>query len=165
MLVLGLDPGLATTGFGLVRGSGQDVEYVAHGTIRTAAKVPLTERLISLHEQLTEIVAEHAPDVAAVESLFFATNARTAMSVGQARGVIILSLAQAGLRVHEYTPLQIKQSVTGYGGAAKTQVQQMVSVLLGLADLPRPDDAADALAASICHCHSSRLQSLIENAG
>ncbi|MBC7337791.1 MAG: crossover junction endodeoxyribonuclease RuvC, partial [Clostridia bacterium] len=162
MLVLGLDPGLATTGYGLVAGDGRDMRYIAHGVFRTAANQPVAQRLMSLHDQLAELLARYRPDVAVVENLFFATNVRTAMNVGQARGVLLLTLAQAGLAIAEYTPLQIKQSVTGYGQADKIQVQQMVRILLNLAETPRPDDAADALAASICHHHSARMQTLLD---
>ena len=163
MLVLGLDPGLATTGYGVIEGDGRELWHIAHGVIRTAAKQPMAQRLIDLHQKLGELIGQFHPDAAAVEDLFFATNARTAMSVGQARGVLLLTLAQAGLPVFEYTPLQIKQAVTGYGQADKNQVQQMVRILLHLEELPRPDDAADALAVSICHHHSAQMQSLLDS--
>jgi crossover junction endodeoxyribonuclease RuvC len=123
----------------------------------------MAQRLIDLHQKLGELIGQFHPDAAAVEDLFFATNARTAMSVGQARGVLLLTLAQAGLPVFEYTPLQVKQAVTGYGQADKNQVQQMVRMLLHLEELPRPDDAADALAVSICHHHSAKMQSLLDS--
>ena len=163
MLVLGLDPGLATTGYGVIEGDGRELRHIAHGVIRTAAKQPMAQRLIDLHQKLGELIGQFHPDAAAVEDLFFATNARTAMSVGQARGVLLLTLAQAGLPVFEYTPLQIKQAVTGYGQADKNQVQQMVRILLHLEELPRPDDAADALAVSICYHHSAQMQSLLDS--
>ncbi len=157
MLVLGLDPGLATTGFGLVRSDEQRLVRVEHGVIRTEARLDLAERLVRLHDALQHLITRYEPEVAAVEELFFSTNARTAMLVGEARGVLLLTLAQNGLPVREYTPMQVKQAITGYGGADKNQVQQMVRLLLGLEDLPQPDDAADALAVSICHHHSARL--------
>jgi crossover junction endodeoxyribonuclease RuvC len=163
MLVLGLDPGLATTGYGLIEGDGRELRHIAHGVIRTAAKEAMAQRLIDLHQKLGELIGQFRPDAAVVEDLFFATNARTAMSVGQARGVLLLTLAQAGLPVFEYTPLQVKQAVTGYGQADKNQVQQMVRMLLHLEELPRPDDAADALAVSICHHHSAKMQSLLDS--
>jgi crossover junction endodeoxyribonuclease RuvC len=160
-LILGLDPGLAITGYGLVASDGQKLSSITHGVIRTPADMPNIERLVSIHTAVTEIVQCYTPDEAAVEELFFSTNARTAMSVGQARGVLLLALAQSGLDVAEYTPMQIKQSVTGYGNADKAQVQEMVRLLLNLAEVPRPDDAADALAVAICHLHSARLQALL----
>jgi crossover junction endodeoxyribonuclease RuvC len=162
MLVLGIDPGLATTGYGLVEGDGQRLELVAYGVVRTPAKTPIARRLLQLHDELAEILREYRPDEAAVEELFFSTNARTAIVVGEARGVVILTLAEAGLPIAEYTPLQVKQAITGYGQADKAQVQQMVSLLLNLRYVPQPDDAADALAISVCHHHSAKLAALLE---
>ena len=162
MLVLGLDPGLAITGYGLVEGDGQELTSIIHGVIRTPAKTPTARRLMQIHQELLCIIDRHHPDEAAVEELFFSTNARTAMSVGEARGVLLLTLAEAGLPIGEYTPLQIKQAITGYGQADKAQVQEMVRILLNLCDVPRPDDAADALAVAICHHHSARLTALLE---
>ncbi len=162
MLVIGLDPGLAITGYGLVAGDGQHLEYVTHGVLRTPAQAPLSERLVMLHDALTALLEEYQPPVAAVEELFFSSNAQTAMLVGQARGVLLLTLAQAGLEIAEYTPMQVKQAVTGYGGADKQQIQQMVRMLLGLSEAPHPDDAADALAVAICQHHSARLGALLE---
>lgn len=163
MLVIGVDPGTATTGFGLV-GEDEDgsLHAVSYGVITTPASVPLAERLLVLRNQLSEILLLHRPTAAAVEKLFFQRNVRTALAVGQGRGVVLLALAEAGLEVAEYTPLEIKQAVAGYGGAGKAQVQQMVRVLLDLPEIPRPDDAADALAVAICHLHSSRVRALLE---
>ena len=161
MLVLGIDPGLATTGYGLVEGDGQRLELVAYGVVRTPAKTPIARRLLQLHDELAEILRQYRPDEAAVEELFFSTNARTAIVVGEARGVVILTLAEAGLPIAEYTPLQVKQAITGYGQADKAQVQQMVSLLLNLRYVPQPDDAADALAISVCHHHSAKLAALL----
>jgi len=162
MLVIGIDPGTATTGYGLLRelpdGSLQPVTY---GAILTSPNLPLSERLLDLHKQLTDLLLLHRPESAAAEKLFFQRNVRTALSVGQARGVILLTLAEHGLSVAEYTPLEVKQAVVGYGAAEKRQVQQMVRTLLALDDIPRPDDAADALAIAICHLHSTRLMNLI----
>jgi crossover junction endodeoxyribonuclease RuvC len=162
MLVLGIDPGLATMGYGLVRDEDQALVPITFGVIRTPPKVATAERLMQLHRELDELLTVYHPDVAAVEELFFSTNARTALAVGEARGVALLTLAQAGLPIAEYTPMQVKQAVTGYGGAHKMQIQQMVRILLGLDDIPRPDDAADALAVSICHHHSARLAALTQ---
>jgi crossover junction endodeoxyribonuclease RuvC len=161
MLVLGIDPGLAITGYGLVAGDGSELEPIAHGVLRTPANTPIPDRLCQLHAALLALLAQYRPDAAAVEELFFSTNARTAIMVGEARGVALLALAQAGLPISEYTPLQVKQSVTGYGQADKRQVQEMVRLLLNLGDIPRPDDAADALAVAVCHLHSSRLDLLL----
>jgi len=162
MLVLGLDPGLAITGYGLVEGDGQELVSVAYGVIRTPAKIPTADRLLQIHKGISSLLDEYHPDETAVEELFFSANARTAIVVGEARGVLLLTLAQAGLDVSEYTPLQIKQAITGYGRADKEQVQQMVRLLLRLEDIPRPDDAADALAVAICHHHSARLTTLLK---
>jgi crossover junction endodeoxyribonuclease RuvC len=161
MLVIGIDPGTATTGYGLVSEL-QDGSLVAvdYGVILTPAGAPMPERLEQLYKELNEILLLHQPVSGAVEKLFFQRNVTTAISVGQARGVALLALAQAGLGVSEYTPMEIKQAVAGYGGADKQQVQQMVRALLGLDDIPRPDDAADALAVAICHLHSARTESL-----
>jgi len=154
MLVLGLDPGLARTGYGFVRREGNRLFALAYGTVVTPAGLCLSERLFRLHRELGELIRTYHPEAMAVEELFFCRNAKTAIAVGQARGVALLAAAEAGLTVSEYTPLQVKQAVVGYGRAEKHQVQQMVRVLLALPDLPRPDDAADALAVAICHAHS-----------
>ncbi len=164
MLVIGIDPGTATTGYGLVReaedGSLSVLEY---GVILTPAGLPMPERLLDLYRQLREILLLHRPHSGAVEKLFFQKNVRTALTVGQARGVALLAMAEAGLPIGEYTPLEVKLAVAGYGGADKGQVQQMVRALLELPEIPRPDDAADALAVAICHAHSYRIQRLIED--
>ena len=162
MRVLGIDPGTATTGYGVVEEVNGDLKPLVFGVIRTPADQPLPVRLQLIYQALKELAAEWVPTAAAVEELFFSRNVRTAMSVGQARGVILLALADTGLDVAEYTPLTIKQAVTGYGNADKAQVQEMVRLLLGLAEAPRPDDAADALAVAICHLHSARLAALSE---
>lgn len=157
MIVLGIDPGTATTGYGVVRDTASSVEAVTYGVIQTPAGAPMPERLRSIYLALKDLIALHGPDSAAVEKLFFQRNVSTAMTVGQARGVVLLALAEAGVSVGEYTPRDVKQAVCGYGGAGKAQVQQMVQAILSLADLPRPDDAADALAVAICHLHSAKL--------
>lgn len=162
MRVVGIDPGTATTGYGVIEENAGRLILVTFGTICTPAGQPMPERLLELHSRLIEILALHAPETAAVESLFFQKNVRTAISVGQARGVVLLALAERGLAASEYTPLEIKQAVTGYGAAEKRQVQSMVRVLLKLVDLPKPDDAADALAVAICHAHSYKNLHLME---
>lgn len=155
MLVLGLDPGTAITGFGLVRREGHHLEGVAFGVIRTDAGLPMPARLHRIFHDLQDLFGRYRPEAVAVEQLFFRKNVRTAMAVGQARGVVLLAAAAADLAVAEYTPLQVKQAVVGYGKAEKRQVQEMVRILLGLREIPRPDDAADALAIAICHAHCS----------
>lgn len=157
MLVLGIDPGTATTGYGLVRAQAGAVAAVEFGVLRTPAGIPLPRRLVILHQALTALLRRTRPDAVAVEQLYFSRNARTAMAVGQARGVILLACAEADLPVVEYSPLVVKRAV-GYGRGPKAQVQEMVRVLLGLAVAPQPDDAADALAVALCHCQAAEAQ-------
>lgn len=158
-LAIGIDPGTATTGYGLVRelrdGS---LEAVDFGVITTPKNIPDAERLDLLYQQLSQILKQHKPETCGVEKLFFQKNISTAITVGQARGVILLALAQSGLDVAEYTPNEVKLAVAGYGSADKRQVQEMVRILLTLPQVPKPDDAADALAIAICHLHSYRLR-------
>ena len=163
MLVIGIDPGTAITGYGIVRDN-EDGSLVAveFGVIETPPGLSMPQRLLQLHQGLSEIILLHHPESGAVEKLFFQRNVKTAISVGQARGVALLVLAQAGISIAEYTPLEVKQAVVGYGGADKNQVQQMVKALLELQDIPRPDDAADALAVAICHLHSAKMQSIYD---
>ncbi len=160
MRVLGIDPGTATTGYGVVEEVRGELKSLAFGVIKTPSDQSLPTRLQSIYRAMKELATKWEPDASAVEELFFSRNVRTAMSVGHARGVTLLALADAGLIVAEYTPLVIKQAVTGYGSADKAQMQEMVRLLLGLAKVPRPDDAADALAVAICHLHSARLSAL-----
>ena len=161
MLVLGIDPGTAITGYGLVKGEGDDLTLVAYGAITTSSDWPLPERLQRIYRELTAVIEDRQPTAVAVEELFFSKNVRTALSVGQARGVALLAAANAGLPIHEYTPLQVKQAITGYGRAPKDQVQQMVRMLLALDSVPQPDDAADAIAIAICHIHSAKLTAML----
>ncbi len=154
LVVLGLDPGTAITGYGIVRYDGRSLEPIAYGTITTPSGSPLFLRLQNIYRELRSLIESQRPTHAAVEELFFARNARTALSVGHARGVILLALADAGLSVFEYTPLEVKKAITGYGRASKEQMQQMVRLLLSLESTPQPDDVADALAVAICHAHS-----------
>jgi len=163
MLAIGIDPGTAITGYGLVHENEDgNLSVVDFGAILTAADMSMPERLLELYHRLCELMLLHHPQTGAVEKLFFQRNVRTALAVGQARGIVLLALAETRVPVAEYTPTQVKQAVAGYGGADKNQVQQMVRALLGLPDIPRPDDAADALAIAICHLHSSRAQRLSE---
>ena len=164
MLVLGIDPGTAITGYGLVREDDEGLALVGYGVITTPAGQPLPERLQTIYRGLADVIREHQPEQAAVEELFFSRNVRTALSVGHARGVVLLALADAGLQVYEYKPLEVKQAITGYGGADKQQVQEMVRMLLDLERVPQPDDAADAVAVAVCHIHSARMAALIAKA-
>lgn len=163
MVVLGIDPGIGTTGYGVV---GEDehgeARLVAYGAIETTPGEPMPERLNVLHTAVRALLAEHRPESVAVEQLFFGRNVTTAISVGQARGVVLLAAAQAGLAVYEYKPAEVKQALSGYGNADKRQMQEMVRMLLHLDTIPRPDDAADAVAVAVCHLHSARLARLTQ---
>ncbi len=162
MLILGIDPGTAIMGHGLIEQKGNQLKPIKYASWRTSANLPMPERLLLLYQEIEAFIKEYKPDVVAVEELFFNRNTTTAISVGQARGVILLAAAQAGLSVYEYTPLQVKQAVVGYGKADKQQVQHMVKALLGLKEIPKPDDTADALAIAICHAHSAHLLKRME---
>ncbi|MDR0591092.1 MAG: crossover junction endodeoxyribonuclease RuvC [Candidatus Nomurabacteria bacterium] len=158
MRILGIDPGTGILGFGVVEfATGKKPKMVTAGVVKTPAHTPLHERLIEIYDGLKEIVTETSPDEVSIEKLFFAQNITTAISVSHARGVAMLVSAQAGLPIFEYTPLQIKQTLTGYGRADKKQVQEMVKLHLGLKQIPKPDDAADALAAAITHDLMSKV--------
>lgn len=154
MLILGIDPGTAIMGYGLIEKKGQYLIPVTYSCWRTPYDIPMAERLLLLYNSLERFIEQYSPDQLAVEELFFNRNTTTAISVGQARGIVLLSAAKKGVQVYEYTPLQVKQAVVGYGKAEKKQVQYMVKALLGLKENPKPDDAADALAVAICHAHS-----------
>lgn len=156
MITLGVDPGTALLGFGLVRGD-DDVELMTYGVVETSKAESMPERLKRLYDSVWELIREHEPDVLAIEQLFFSRNVTTALAVGQARGVVLLAAAQHGMDVFEYKPSEVKQTISGYGNADKPQMQEMVRMLLGLPDIPRPDDAADALAVALCHVQMSRL--------
>jgi crossover junction endodeoxyribonuclease RuvC len=162
MLVVGIDPGIATTGYGFVREKDDGLTVVDYGAILTSPSDSQEKRLQIIHEKIKELLLLHKPDSGAVEKLFFQKNVTTAIGVGQARGVILLALSECGIPLGEYSPREIKQAITGYGGAQKMQMQQMVKAILGLQDIPRPDDAADALSIAICHIHSSKVQNLID---
>jgi crossover junction endodeoxyribonuclease RuvC len=160
-LALGIDPGTATTGYGLVRLEGDgSLVPVHYGVILTPKESTAPARLVMLYDQLRDLLLEYKPDTAAVEKLFFSRNVTTALAVGQARGVVILCLEQAGVEAFEYTPNEVKQAVAGYGGAQKKQVQEMVRALLMLDSIPKPDDAADALAIAITHLSTKRYEML-----
>ncbi|MUT67294.1 crossover junction endodeoxyribonuclease RuvC [Paenibacillus sp. NEAU-GSW1] len=155
MRVLGIDPGIAIAGFGFIDKVGHKLTPVQYGCIQTAAGTPSQERLLQVYDSAAALMDKYKPDCVAIEKLFFNRNVTTAFDVGQARGVIILAAAQRGLPVSEYTPLQVKQSVVGYGKAEKRQVQEMVKMFLRLSAIPKPDDVADALAVAICHAHTA----------
>jgi len=165
LIVLGIDPGTATTGYGLIGKNNSSLQVIDFGVIETSPKEESHYRLRRIHERLKDLIKEFSPTDMAVEQLFFNTNTTTAITVGQARGIALLAAASFGISLGEYTPLQVKQAVTGYGGARKNQVQQMVKTVLGLAEIPRPDDAADALAIAICHINSTGLLNKIKAMG
>ena len=156
MRILGIDPGTGILGFGVIDVARGKTQLVDAGVIRTPVHEDDAVRLLTIFEELSDLIVQHQPRIMSVEKLFFARNVTTAMTVAQARGVVLLCGQQAGLQLFEYTPMQIKQAVTGYGKADKKQVQEMVRVLLGLATPPKPDDAADALAAAITHASTLR---------
>ncbi|MCL4474577.1 MAG: crossover junction endodeoxyribonuclease RuvC [Actinobacteria bacterium] len=161
-LILGLDPGTAVTGWGVIEHLGDKSRLVAHGTIVTSARDPAHERLQQIYHGVLDVIDEYHPSAAAVEELFGGVNIKVALAVGQARGVIVLACAERGIKPADYTPLRIKQAVVGYGRATKVQVQQMVKVLLALPKVPTPDHAADALGVAICHAHSAKVGKLIK---
>jgi crossover junction endodeoxyribonuclease RuvC len=162
MLAIGIDPGTAITGYGFVRRDNMgELLAVDWGVILTSPDDSASHRLVQIYTALNKLLKKQKPDCAAVESLFFQRNVRTAMSVGQARGVVLLSLEQAGIPTYDYNPNQVKQAVSGYGAADKKQMQTMVQTLLRLPELPKPDDAADALAVAVCHLNTQRTQQLI----
>ncbi len=157
MRTIGIDPGTARMGWGIVDEQGGRLRLVDVGVLTTPASTPQSERLLQLHRELSDLIARYRPGEAAIEELFFGKNVNTAITVGQARGVALLALAQASLAVQEYKPTAVKQAVCGYGGADKKQMQEMVRITLGLERIPRPDDAADALAIAICHAYTAPM--------
>jgi len=166
MAVIGIDPGTAATGFGFIeqKSDGQ-LKLINYGVIKTPSKDPPEKRLLTLFSQLKELLKQYRPETSAVEKLYFQRNVKTAMSVGQARGVILLALSESRIPVYEYNPMDVKQAVAGYGRADKHQIQEMVRTLLRLPDIPKPDDAADALAVAICHIHSRKIKRLHKENG
>lgn len=161
MRVLGIDPGSQTMGWGVVEGDGRRYSLVAFGSIRAPASMKFSARLLKICNALEELIAEHRPDVCAVEESFLATNVKVTMKLGQVRGVVLLVSERAGLEISEYSPRLIKQTVVGYGNAEKHQVQEMVRLLLTLKSVPTPHDAADALAVAICHFHHAQFRERI----
>ncbi len=150
MIILGIDPGLARTGYGLIAAEKNNLKLIAYGCVATLAKAPFDLRLKKIHLELGKIIKKFRPAIFSIEKIFFCKNAKTAIDVGQARGVAILAAAEHNLKIHEFTPLEVKQTITGYGRAEKPQMQKMIKALLNLKEIPKPDDAADALAIAIC---------------
>ena len=161
MIILGIDPGYAIVGVGVIEYKGNKFRTIDYGAITTTAKTPTPLRLQKIYTEIGEWIDKYHPDAAAIEELFFNSNQKTAIHVAQARGAIITSIVNKGIILYEYTPLQIKQAVTGYGRADKGQIQQMVKMLLGLNAVPKPDDVADGLAAAICHAHSGIMNNAL----
>ena len=157
MIIIGIDPGYAITGYGVIEYTANHFRTMDYGVISTKAGVPFELRLLTIYQQLEALIARYQPDVMAVEELFFSKNTTTAIGTAQARGVIILTGAKAGIPVYEYTPMQVKLAVTGYGRADKNQVGQMIKILLHLDKAPKVDDASDALAIAICHAHTGLI--------
>jgi crossover junction endodeoxyribonuclease RuvC len=165
MRTLGIDPGTAIMGWGVVDEQGGTLSLVACGALTTPSGMPHHQRLLQLYEGLRELIAQHRPDTSAVEELFFGKNVNTALTVGQARGVVLLALAQSAVPIHEYKPLAVKQAVAGYGGADKKQIQEMVRMTLRLPAIIKPDDAADAVAIAICHAYTAPMLRRIAETG
>jgi len=165
MIILGIDPGVAISGYGVISYQGNKFKVIEYGAVLTGAKMELPQRLLKINNEITNIIQRLNPQVAAIEELFFNKNIKTALTVAHGRGAAIISVANQNLPVFEYTPLQVKQAVVGYGRADKNQVQQMVKILLGLDEIPKPDDVADALAVAICHAHSSAFINKINDFG
>ncbi len=161
MRVLGFDPGTATTGYGVVEGKGNRLIHIAHGVITTPPKQDFALRLQTIFKEASALLAEYEPDAVGIEEIYFKQNVTTGISVAQARGVLALAAAQHGKRIGEFAPQQVKLSVTGYGKADKRQVQQMIKTLLNLDDIPKPDDAADALGIAICQIHAGNFRAAI----
>lgn len=159
MIILGLDPGIATLGYGVIEVTSNKNKIIDYGIISTSSKTSFPRRLVQVSDGVIELLSKYNPDSVAIEELFFNKNVKTALNVGHARGVALVEVAKVMDEVYEYTPLQVKQAVVGYGRAEKMQVQQMVKILLNLKDIPRPDDAADALAVALCHAHTKNMQS------
>ncbi|MBZ4662508.1 MAG: ruvC [Caloramator sp.] len=157
MIILGLDPGIAIVGIGIIEHKQNKFSVLDYRAITTTTKNTVPQRLEIIYDELNEIIKMYKPDAFALEELFFNQNAKTAITVGQARGVAVLVAQKNKIPIYEYTPLQVKQAVVGYGRADKKQIQQMVKVLLNLKEIPKPDDVADALAIAICHAHTNNM--------
>ena len=165
LIILGIDPGYAILGWGVVEYQSSRHRLLGYGTVETSKEFSMPERLKEIYIGLNDVITKYQPDVSAIEELFFNSNQKTAIKVGEARGAAVLACANAGLQVYEYTPLQIKQALTGYGRAEKQQIQEMVRQVLGLIKPPSPDDAADAVACAICHANASSHIELVRRFG
>lgn len=164
MRVLGIDPGSETLGWGVIEGTGSNYDAVDFGTVKSSAKLAFSKRLLSIHDGVSDLIEKYQPDVLSIEDSFYAKNASVAIKLGQVRGVILLLAEQKDLEIAEYAPRLIKQTVVGYGNAEKQQVQQMVKVLLRMKEIPKPHDAADALAIALCHFHHAKMRGKIKKA-
>jgi crossover junction endodeoxyribonuclease RuvC len=162
MRILGIDPGIGATGYGLIDTDGSSHTTVLFGAVKTQTRQPFQVRLLKIHEDLSRILAREKADIMAIEEVFHATNVQSALRLGQARGIALLIAAQQGMDVYEYSPLEIKSAVVGYGRAEKGQIQSMVRLLLGLPEPPSPDHAADALAVAICHAHRMKALAIAD---
>lgn len=160
MIIIGVDPGYAIVGIGVVEYAGNKFRPIEYGAVTTPAGMATEDRLKKIYDEMTRLIDKHKPDAVAIEELFFNSNQKTAINVAQARGVILVAVRNRNIPIYEYTPLQVKQSVTGYGRADKQQIQQMVKTLLHLNVIPKPDDAADGLALAICHAHSNKINKM-----
>lgn len=162
MIILGIDPGIAIVGYGVIECRGNKFKVIDYGAITTPAGMKLKDRLKIIYDGVIEIIRKHKPDCIAIEELFYNNNAKTVINVAQGRAMPYLAAANTNLEIYEYTPLQVKQAVVGYGRAEKKQVQQMTKMLLNLEKVPKPDDTADALAIAVCHAHSFRMNAKLD---
>lgn len=162
MIIMGIDPGFAITGYGIIEYLGNKFKVIDYGAIKTNANTEFPIRLLYLGQELDILLTKFKPDAVSIEELFFNKNIKTALSVAQGRGVAVLESARKGVDIFEYTPLQVKQSLCGYGRAEKNQIQQMVKIFLNLKEVPKPDDVADALAVAICHAHSYKMNNFLQ---
>lgn len=158
MIIAGIDPGTATTGYAIIEANGTQIKLIEYGCIKTSSTIPGHKRINKIYDEVCTLLDTYKPSVLAIERLFFNRNVTNAIHVGQASGVVMLAAAQRDIKVFSYTPLQVKIALTGYGRADKRQMQQMVKRFLGLSEIPKPDDAADAIAVAICHANSSRVE-------
>ncbi|MDD6763359.1 MAG: crossover junction endodeoxyribonuclease RuvC [Clostridiales bacterium] len=162
MIIIGVDPGYAIVGIGVLEYKGNKFRLLEYGAITTPAGMPTVDRLKKIYDEMTLLIDKYKPDAVAIEELFFNSNQKTAINVAQARGVILVAVRNKNVPIYEYTPLQVKQSVTGYGRADKQQIQNMIKLLLNLNVIPKPDDAADGLALAICHAHSNKMNKMFD---